>query len=308
MQLLCSTNDKKNSTEILCFIWFPKCKLKVVFYIVTYFDQKYVLVFNFPRFFDIFTKLINELYCSQHPNLTLKTSHTIFSLVSEVNSAQNLHQFRLRLVLVPSIIVILLLVLTTTLAIFKDYLFVQTFVFRPVNPNTSVYIDDHPVYFRDNWGGLEKTEYAPFNVTPIPLVIISHTATELCYTFLECSNITQMLQFNNLKSGQTDITYNFLIGDEGGIYIGRGWDKQNSLRVDSVAVAFIGDFNKDVPDSKALEAGKALITEGVNLGMIAADYELIGENQTSALRFYSPGRNLMAVIKSWDHYFPGTKL
>lgn len=117
-----------------------------------------------------------------------------------------------------------------------------------------------------------------------------------------------MVQINNFKSGQTDITYNFLIGGEGGIYVGRGWDKQNSLRVDSVAVAFMGDFNKDVPDSKAVKAGKALITEGVKLGIIAADYELIGENQTSPLRFYSPGRNLMAVIKSWDHYFSGTKL
>lgn len=225
-----------------------------------------------------------------------------------MKSSQNLHQFRLRLVLVPSIIVVLLLVLTTTLAIFKDSLFEHSFVFQQVNPNTSVYIADHPLYFRENWGGLQQTKLTPFKVTPIALVIISHTATELCSTFLECSNITQMVQYNDLKSGKSDITYNFLIGGEGGIYIGRGWDKQNSLRVDSMAVAFIGDFNKDAPDSKAVKAGKALINEGVKLGMIADDYQLIGENQTSPLRFYSPGRNLMKVIKNWDHYFSGTKL
>lgn len=91
--------------------------------------------------------------------------------------------------------------------------------------------------------------------------------------------------------------------------MGRGWDHQNSIRTNSLAIAFIGDFNKEYVTATAKEAAQALIVEGERIGKIDPnEYKLIGENQTSPLRFYSPGWNLVGEIKKWDHYYPGSML
>lgn len=203
---------------------------------------------------------------------------------------------------------LLLLIASISIFIFRDSIFRVAPRFPPVNPDTNYSIEGYPVYSRLNWGALPQRDTPPLLPVPSSVVIISHTATRACATFTECSNETQYVQYSFLQKGHRDIGYNFLVGGDGGIYEGRGWDTQNSLRAKSLSISFIGDFNKDLLSDTVQNATKALLDEGVTLGMLSESYKLIGENQTSPLRFYSPGWNAVKEIKKWDHYFAGTML
>ncbi|XP_050294879.1 peptidoglycan-recognition protein SB2-like isoform X4 [Anthonomus grandis grandis] len=217
-------------------------------------------------------------------------------------------QHRFRYVYLPSTALFLLVLLIISLGVFWSKIFPKRFQFQPVNSKTEYFINDHPVYNRSNWGALDPE--GEFSELPLPssLVIISHSGTEPCTDFTQCANITQAIQFEHIKKGFGDINFNFLIGGEGGIYVGRGWQYENTIRFKSVVISFIGDFSKGYATDKAINASLDLIGEGVRQGKIREDYKLIGENQTSAQRFYSPGYHMVEVIKKFNHYFPGTML
>ena len=68
--------------------------------------------------------------------------------------------------------------------------------------------------------------------------------------------------------GWPDIGYNFLVGEDGHVYTGRGWDAQgaHSQGHNSVAhgVSVIGEFTDRMPSPAALQAFSDLMEEGVN--------------------------------------------
>ncbi|XP_066250351.1 peptidoglycan-recognition protein LF-like [Euwallacea similis] len=215
---------------------------------------------------------------------------------------------RLRYILVPSIFISILILFAILFIFLNDVLHTKSLRFSPLNPNTTTHIGGHPVYFKANWGGVEDLHSPLSNALPSSLVIISHTATESCVNFTECAICVQKVQAESFKKGHKDIGYNFLIGGDGGIYVGQGWEGLNNVRIDSIGIAFIGDFNKEFASALAVNAGQALIAYGVDEGKVDEGYKLIGENQTSPLRYYSPGWNLTIAIKNWKHYFSGTML
>ena len=69
--------------------------------------------------------------------------------------------------------------------------------------------------------------------------------------------------------GWDDIGYNFLVGGDGKIYEGRGWDRVGAQvenwNSKSVGISFIGSFMQTQPTAAALQAAKDLITCGVSL-------------------------------------------
>ncbi|XP_066155304.1 uncharacterized protein [Euwallacea fornicatus] len=215
---------------------------------------------------------------------------------------------RLRYILVPSILTSILILFATLFIFIKDVVYTKSLSFLPINSHTTTYIAGHPVYFKANWGGVEDLQSPLPNGLPSSLVVISHTATESCVNFTNCAICVQKFEADSFKMGRKDIGYNFLIGGDGGIYVGLGWEGQNNVRKDSIAIAFIGDFNKEFLNESARSAGQALIAHGVDQGKVDDGYKLIGENQTSPLRYYSPGWNLATAIKNWRHYFSGTML
>ena len=68
-------------------------------------------------------------------------------------------------------------------------------------------------------------------------------------------------------TGWPDIGYNFLVGEDGNVYEGRGWDTVGAYSVphnsDSIGIAFIGNFNDRKPNDAALNATKRLISCGI---------------------------------------------
>lgn len=101
-----------------------------------------------------------------------------------------------------------------------------------------------------------------------------------------------------------DIGYNFLIGSDGNVLVGRGWDfagaHTRGYNSDSVGIAFIGNFERKSPTSEALSAAEQLIAAGVESRKLAEDYKVYGHKQLAPST--SPGQELYNIIKTWPHF------
>ncbi|XP_055315740.1 peptidoglycan-recognition protein LC-like [Sitodiplosis mosellana] len=140
---------------------------------------------------------------------------------------------------------------------------------------------------------------------PATRVIIAHTATENCTTQASCTFRVRLIQTFHIESrGWDDIGYNFLVGGDGSVYVGRGWDIQGAhtkgYNIHSICIAFIGTFNKIAPPKRQLYAAQKLIEEGVKLKKLIPDYRLYGHRQL--IPSESPGLALYEIIKTWDHF------
>lgn len=104
--------------------------------------------------------------------------------------------------------------------------------------------------------------------------------------------------------GWPDIGYSFIIGEDGNIYEGRGWNTIGAHtynhNYDGLGFCVMGDFTSHVHNDLAINAVKSLIDCGVKTGRITQNYVLKGHRdvgQTSC-----PGDKLYALIKTWPHY------
>uniref|UniRef100_T1GQY8 Peptidoglycan-recognition protein n=1 Tax=Megaselia scalaris TaxID=36166 RepID=T1GQY8_MEGSC len=101
-----------------------------------------------------------------------------------------------------------------------------------------------------------------------------------------------------------DIGYNFLVGNDGNVYEGCGWHKVGAHTYGynriSMAIAFVGNFDDELPSQSALNAVHKLLHCGVKKGELHRRYKLVGARQISATD--SPGRTLYIELQDWDHY------
>ncbi|CAG5007214.1 unnamed protein product [Parnassius apollo] len=142
-------------------------------------------------------------------------------------------------------------------------------------------------------------------VQPVPWVIITHTATESCSTQSQCVLRVRLIQTYHIESrGWYDIGYNFLVGGDGSVYYGRGWDyigaHTKGYNKYSIAIAFIGTFNNEEPPKQQVDACKKIIEQGVTLGKLKKDYKLFAHRHLMST--LSPGDKLFNIIKDWPHF------
>ncbi|XP_043866076.1 peptidoglycan-recognition protein LC isoform X7 [Drosophila mojavensis] len=155
------------------------------------------------------------------------------------------------------------------------------------------------------WGGRKPKSELTKLVLPVHRVIISHTAAEGCETRDVCESRVQIVQNFHMDGWNWDhIGYNFLVGGDGLVYEGRGWDVQGAhtkgYNTDSIGISFIGTFVKIRPSDAQLYACQKLLEEGVRLKKLAPDYKLYGHRQLSATE--SPGDVLYRIIQTWPHW------
>lgn len=140
---------------------------------------------------------------------------------------------------------------------------------------------------------------------PVNRIIITHTATEMCETQAACTLSVRIMQTFHMESrGWDDIGYNFIIGGDGAVYEGRGWDKQGAHTLGwnkgSIGVAFIGTFTKQTPPERQLKASFQLFEKGVGLKKLDENYKIYAHRQLIATE--SPGEAFYGVIKTWPHW------
>nr|XP_016934716.1 peptidoglycan-recognition protein LC isoform X2 [Drosophila suzukii] len=177
--------------------------------------------------------------------------------------------------------------------------------------DSDVHVDEKLVVIGiKSWGGLvTRGTLEPLNL-PVSRVIISDTATETCETRESCSywvRVTQSKHMDSFNWGQ--IGYNFMVGGDGRVYEGRGWNYVGAHTRDnndsSIGISFIGSFRRKEPTPKSLEACQLLLEQGVRLKKLKPDYQLLGHRQITGTLM--PAEELYRIIQTWPHWYNLTK-
>lgn len=118
-------------------------------------------------------------------------------------------------------------------------------------------------------------------------------------------NMVRNIQYFHVQTRKwDDIGYNFIIGRDGSVFVGRGWQYKGAHSSDynkmSICIAFIGKFNEETPSDESLMAAQRLIQRGVDIGKLDKNYRLYGHRQVILTE--SPGINLYSKIQTWDHW------
>ncbi|XP_075956659.1 peptidoglycan recognition protein 5 [Anarhichas minor] len=130
-------------------------------------------------------------------------------------------------------------------------------------------------------------------------VVIHHTANPSCKDQKECMNRLVSIQRNHMTERVfDDIGYNFLVGGDGTVYEGRGWGvvgahaKGNNH--DSLGIAFMGNFNVDMPSTEAMSSVKRLLQSAVCQGFLNPKFTLVGHRDLGQTE--CPGGKLYAAL------------
>ncbi|KAG5868951.1 hypothetical protein JTB14_014384 [Gonioctena quinquepunctata] len=173
----------------------------------------------------------------------------------------------------------------------------------PPGPNSCIKLPNHQFLKRDDWGA--RPPKSLVKVTkPVNMVIIKHTHTRTCDSFIDCVSVVATRQSQDARDGRPDISFNFLIGGDGNVYEGRGWGVQPQQRNDTIDIAYIGTYDIDELTPSMIDAAKVLLKDGMKRKYLTDNYIIVCHNQTEPDRM-SPGQNIYREVKTWPHYDPG---
>lgn len=102
---------------------------------------------------------------------------------------------------------------------------------------------------RKEWKARKRLDFQILPVTPTPYVVIHHGGIRrYCRDQEGCSAIVRSYQDFHLDDrGWWDIGYNFLIGEDGNAYEGRGWNYVGAhapgYNTQSIGICLLGDFS-----------------------------------------------------------------
>eukprot|EP00918_Siedleckia_nematoides_P097806 GHVU01214239.1.p1 GENE.GHVU01214239.1~~GHVU01214239.1.p1 ORF type:complete len:280 (+),score=9.69 GHVU01214239.1:50-889(+) len=161
---------------------------------------------------------------------------------------------------------------------------------------------------RSGWGARPPTSTTAMSL-PVSRLFIHHGTGSACTTQATCSSIVRGYQNYHMDSnGWSDIAYNYLVGEDGRVYEGRGWARQgahtsgyNSI---AVAICFIGDFTSRLPNTVALTAARNLIQCAKDQGVLTGSYGVWGHRDGSSTA--CPGNTLYGDVVKWYDYGCGT--
>ncbi|XP_022096241.1 peptidoglycan-recognition protein SC2-like [Acanthaster planci] len=141
--------------------------------------------------------------------------------------------------------------------------------------------------------------------------IVHHTAghstgSGQCYAQDTCSAMMRSFQNYDVDTnGWNDIGYNFVIGGDERVYVGRGWNVIGahagpSYNHRAIGIAVIGNYKNVLPNSTVLDVLQRLMACGVESGNLSPSYFLRGHRDVRNTT--CPGDLLHAKIKTWSHY------
>ncbi|XP_072939774.1 uncharacterized protein [Epargyreus clarus] len=157
---------------------------------------------------------------------------------------------------------------------------------------------------RKGWDGLPPQHVQYLNV-PLDLVVVQHTVTQSCSNDQSCAEIVRDIQKIHMEQAFLwDIGPSFLIGSNGKIYQGRGWNQVPihtfGYNNQSFGIAFIGNFIDQEPSAQALQSAQALIQCGVEKEKLSANHNVVVQSQL--VRTESPGKKLFNKIRTWPDW------
>ncbi|XP_049779933.1 peptidoglycan-recognition protein 1-like [Schistocerca cancellata] len=154
---------------------------------------------------------------------------------------------------------------------------------------------------REEWGAREPlVPHENLTISPVPYVVVHHGGLqEYCFDEKTCAAIVRSYQDLHMDTnGWDDIGYNFLVGEDGNAYEGRGWDATGAhapgYNQQSIGICVIGDFSDRLPNDAAMETLQNMMACGVSLGKVSDSYLVLGHRQVKAT--LCPGDQLYAWV------------
>ena len=173
-------------------------------------------------------------------------------------------------------------------------------------------IDNVKLFERYHWDANSPSDYIKELKLPIKRIIIAHTATNTCEFEEDCKDIVKSVQVKN--ADLKDIPFNFLIGGDGNVFTGRGFnfEGEHSAIVNTtsynnigICVAFIGNFSSSELSINQIKAFEIFIKYFVEDGKIDKNYELFLQDQLVKVKVSADA--LYEIVKSWKNFHEGTK-
>ncbi|XP_048225224.1 peptidoglycan recognition protein 1 [Perognathus longimembris pacificus] len=158
---------------------------------------------------------------------------------------------------------------------------------------------------RREWGALVSKCSEPLQL-PAHYVVISHTAGSTCSSPALCEKQAQNIQSYHMRSlNWCDVSYNFLIGEDGHVYEGRGWHTKgahsgSAWNPISIGISFMGNYMERMPPPRSFRALQNLLDCGVAQGFLRPKYQLKGHRDVQKTQ--SPGDQLYNAIRQLQHY------
>ncbi|CAL1680430.1 unnamed protein product [Lasius platythorax] len=155
---------------------------------------------------------------------------------------------------------------------------------------------------RSEWKARKRLDFQILPVTPTPYVMVHHGGIrKYCRDQETCSAIVRSYQNLHMDDrGWWDIGYNFLIGEDGNAYEGRGWNYVGAhapgYNTQSIGICVLGDFSDFLPNAAALKTLNELIACGISLGKISDKYNVLGHRQ--ARNTECPGESFYEYVIS----------
>ncbi|XP_018106977.1 N-acetylmuramoyl-L-alanine amidase [Xenopus laevis] len=170
------------------------------------------------------------------------------------------------------------------------------------------FLDCPAVIPRCMWGAKPYNGKPTFLRLPLSHVFIHHTyePSQPCTSFSECAaNMRSMQNFHQQDRSWDDIGYSYVVGSNGYLYEGRGWNwvgaHTRGHNTFAYGVSFIGDYTSKVPKNSILALVKdRFLSCAVRLGYITPNYIIQGHRQVVSTS--CPGDALYKEIQSWDHF------
>lgn len=162
---------------------------------------------------------------------------------------------------------------------------------------------NHTLHSRVDWGG-SPPKWTVLIEIPVKYIVISHSGEDICMNLTSCKEAVRNLQNRHIiRFG--DVAYNFLVGGDGNVYEGRGWDKRSPIEGfannKNIDINFIGDFSVvNLPTPEQIDGVLAVVQYGLTTGMISSNYSLIAANSTAST--LSPGKRVYEIIKEWPNF------
>lgn len=162
---------------------------------------------------------------------------------------------------------------------------------------------------RESWGARPaRSSTAPL----VPLwwaIVFHHTETDACLEREQCVKQVRELQREHMDvraPALDDIEFNFLVGGDGAVYEGRGWDAVGrplgGWHHESLSVAMIGTFHQRQPTAAQADAALRFVEWAMSdLERIRTDYRAAGACQFEDTD--SPGARIMDMLVVWPHWW-----
>ncbi|XP_017085287.1 peptidoglycan-recognition protein LC isoform X4 [Drosophila eugracilis] len=160
---------------------------------------------------------------------------------------------------------------------------------------------------RQQWLAQPPQKKIPDLEQPVKLIIVLPTNSDDCTTQAQCVFRVRLRQSFDIESVQEDdIVFNFLIGGDGNVYVGRGWDQVGAhmpgYNSKSLSLAYIGSFQTRKPSDKQLSVTRLLLERGVKLGKIAPNYRFTAASKLEPSLTQYKADALYQSFSNWTHW------